>query len=83
VAPAPKRSITINLNDTWCKQCGICISVCPEDVYERTKGGGPRVADITKCTACLKCEMMCPDFAIEVNVERPAKKSAKPKDPES
>jgi 2-oxoglutarate ferredoxin oxidoreductase subunit delta len=73
MAPASKRSITINLNDAWCKQCGICIAVCPEDVYERTPAGGPRIADLSKCTACLKCEMMCPDFVIEVRVEKRVK----------
>lgn len=24
------------------------------------------VADIEKCTACMQCELRCPDFAIEV-----------------
>ena len=56
-----------------CKVCGICIELCPEDVFERDKLGYPIVARADDCTSCLLCELHCPDFAIEV--QRRARKT--------
>jgi len=56
-----------------CKVCGICIELCPEDVFERDKLGYPVVARADDCTSCLLCELHCPDFAIEV--QRRARKT--------
>ena len=63
------RKIDISINRVWCKQCGICIEFCPEDVYE-SRDGAPHITEIDKCTGCLKCEIMCPDFAITVNITK-------------
>ncbi len=54
----------ILINHNYCKKCGICISVCPEDVYQAAPDGGPLVAQQDQCIWCEKCEMYCPDFAI-------------------
>ena len=55
-----------------CKECGICISVCPTKVLVK----GPRANSrgyrypipehIEKCIGCKMCEWSCPDFAIYV-----------------
>jgi len=58
-----------------CKVCGICIELCPEDVFDRDKQGYPVVARAEDCTSCLLCEIHCPDFAIEVQ-RRARKKPA-------
>ena len=71
-APAPQIALDLAL----CKACGICIELCPEDVYDRDKLGYPTIARADECTSCLLCEIHCPDFAIEVE-RRARKKPAK------
>jgi 2-oxoglutarate ferredoxin oxidoreductase subunit delta len=66
---AAKRSIRIDINEKWCKKCGICIAFCPEKVFD-DKGGMPVIRDLSACTGCLQCELLCPDFAIEVHITR-------------
>lgn len=57
-----------------CKECGICINVCPTKVLVRghvyNKHGFryPVPANISKCIGCRLCEFNCPDFAIFVEV---------------
>ncbi|MEM0035465.1 4Fe-4S dicluster domain-containing protein [Desulfurococcus sp.] len=57
-----------------CKECGICISVCPTKVLVKSsvlnKYGyrPPEPAHIEKCIGCRLCEYNCPDFAIFVGV---------------
>ena len=75
VAPS-KRKIRLEINEKFCKRCRICIAFCPEDVFD-DRDGLPVVADITRCTGCLQCELLCPDFAVEVHIQREAKRAAK------
>jgi len=56
-----------------CKACGICIDLCPPQVFDRDGLGYPEVARPQDCTACLLCELHCPDFAIEI-ARRPQKR---------
>ena len=59
----------IIVHEEWCKGCGICVSVCPKNVY--TMGTKcPETTAIDKCIGCKLCEMCCPDFAIEVEVKK-------------
>jgi 2-oxoglutarate ferredoxin oxidoreductase subunit delta len=67
--------IKIKISNTWCKSCEICVDVCPKDVLEM-KDFVAVVKDIESCTGCMLCELLCPDFAIEVNVPAKKKKSA-------
>lgn len=60
---------TISVDTALCKGCGICASVCPTDVFEMRGPGRSRVpepAAIDSCIDCGKCELICPDFALEV-----------------
>jgi 2-oxoglutarate ferredoxin oxidoreductase subunit delta len=62
----------VQLDVSLCKACGICIALCPENVFDATDMGEAVVARPDDCTQCLLCELHCPDFAIEVR-RRPKK----------
>jgi 2-oxoglutarate ferredoxin oxidoreductase subunit delta len=64
-----------------CKACGICIALCPENVFDRDAQAYPVIARPDDCTSCLLCELHCPDFAIEVR--RKARKKAVAATPEA
>lgn len=65
----------IAIDLTTCKSCGICVGVCPRDVFDTDERGNPVVARPNDCTACLLCEWHCPDFAVEVRRRKPVKKA--------
>jgi len=58
--------VTIEINDAWCKGCGICVEFCPKDVLQMTPLDKVEVKALEACTKCLRCEQLCPDFAIVV-----------------
>lgn len=57
---------------TRCKACGSCREVCPAGVFDRagelnTSGYAYMVARHSEqCVGCLRCLVVCPDFAITV-----------------
>ena len=55
----------------WCKSCGICIALCPKNVYEKNEVGGPIIVQADECIGCLSCEIHCPDFAISITPRYP------------
>ena len=60
------------LNRDRCKRCGICVELCPRRVYGTTPEGYPEITDVERCSRCMLCELWCPDFAIEVEVDKDA-----------
>ncbi len=62
----------IVIHPRLCKGCEICVRLCPRKVLEirEFKAAAARIED---CTACMLCEMRCPDFAIEVHPGRKGK----------
>ena len=68
------QDIKISVNENWCKGCGICADLCPQNVLAMGKGMVV-VYNLDACTACQLCELRCPDFAISV-VGKPKKKNA-------
>jgi 2-oxoglutarate ferredoxin oxidoreductase subunit delta len=58
------EAVVIDLD--LCKACGICITLCPTDVFDRDDFGRPVVARLADCTLCAFCERHCPDFAIDI-----------------
>jgi 2-oxoglutarate ferredoxin oxidoreductase subunit delta len=55
----------IRINQAWCKSCAICVEFCKPQVLVMD-GFYPVVVNPEACTGCLQCELLCPDFAIEV-----------------
>ena len=69
----PSRVEAIIIKHEWCKGCELCIDVCPRPGVlavssEVSSKGYPRIviADLTLCTGCGMCELMCPDIAITI-----------------
>lgn len=65
-AKGKKKANAIQVNDKWCKRCGICIEFCPGKVFDQDNPRVPMIADLAACTVCRMCEMRCPDYAISV-----------------
>jgi 2-oxoglutarate ferredoxin oxidoreductase subunit delta len=63
---APRRAAAITIDAGLCKQCGVCVALCPRDVFDVDADGTPVASRADDCTACRFCEQHCPDFAIEV-----------------
>ncbi|MBE0523704.1 MAG: 4Fe-4S binding protein [Methanosarcinales archaeon] len=57
----------VHIFSSWCKKCGICISVCPKNVLERGPNGTPIATRPEDCIQCGLCDIHCPDFAITLS----------------
>jgi 2-oxoglutarate ferredoxin oxidoreductase subunit delta len=56
-----------------CKGCGLCVAACPQKILAMStdqfnKQGVPFAycTDVSRCTACMSCAIMCPDMAIRI-----------------
>ena len=65
-----KEPPRIEVKVSWCKGCGLCVAYCNRDVLVMD-GVIPKVVHAEKCSRCLQCEAICPDFAIKV-IDLPA-----------
>lgn len=67
------RDYKVEVNFAACKECGYCQEVCSLGIYENSstynaQGYQPMQATNTdKCVGCLRCLMICPDFAINID----------------
>lgn len=67
-----RKPLTINIKKEWCKSCGICVQFCPRDVLKMGQFY-PEIINLEQCTGCKLCELLCPDFAIEIKTEKEKK----------
>ena len=64
----------ILIEETLCKGCELCITVCPKDLISMAsdrftpKGYHPALLDDAggECTGCAICAVICPEAAITV-----------------
>lgn len=62
----------IEVNELYCKGCGLCVSVCPQGVmaldqeHFTPKGYHPVTLISQGCTGCGVCAVVCPDSALTV-----------------
>ncbi|MDA3793416.1 MAG: ferredoxin family protein [Elusimicrobia bacterium] len=58
------------MNEEFCKNCGYCIAVCPDDALKVTDKfnsmGYHPVRWTGKCSLCGQCYIVCPDNAVEI-----------------
>jgi len=72
------KSYVINVIRDRCKECGLCINVCPQRILERGEEYNSKgfrftiVREPRDCIGCRLCEWTCPDFAIFVEEEEKA-----------
>lgn len=64
----PAGQAEILITREWCKGCRICVELCPEGVLGLDAEEKAVVLHPEACTACLFCELHCPDLAVEVLV---------------
>ena len=69
------KTDSIDINREWCKGCGICVTFCPTQVLELDADNKSVVKRLEDCTACMMCELRCPDLAIEVQTKKEPSKS--------
>ena len=66
----------IHVLENRCKGCGFCIEFCPKSVLARSedindKGYHPPIIiKLDSCVFCGLCELICPDFAIYIEVTK-------------
>lgn len=75
---------TIKIDETRCKGCELCTTVCPKHLIQiaqhfSARGYHPAILVDPKeeCTGCLLCATICPDVAITVYRERKPVSSSK------
>jgi len=59
------RDVLITVDERRCKACDICVKFCPGNVLQ-IKDFVVKVIKIEGCNKCMRCELLCPDFAIYV-----------------
>jgi 2-oxoglutarate ferredoxin oxidoreductase subunit delta len=64
----------VRIFEEWCKGCGICVAFCPKNVLILNHEGKAEVARLEDCIYCKLCEILCPDFAVNVQ-EKPQKEA--------
>ncbi|MHA1959272.1 MAG: 4Fe-4S dicluster domain-containing protein [Candidatus Thorarchaeota archaeon] len=56
----------LQYNPTLCNRCGICVEVCPFNVWEMPEEGPAIPARLEDCTNCTACAKNCLGGALSV-----------------
>ncbi len=60
-----KDVVTLELHESKCTGCALCIDVCPREVLA-IKDGKLKIVDRDACIECGACSLNCPFDAITV-----------------
>jgi NAD-dependent dihydropyrimidine dehydrogenase PreA subunit len=60
-----KNVVTLKLDRDACTGCGVCLEVCPHDVFVLEEGKS-RIAHRDACMECGACARNCPADALQV-----------------
>jgi NAD-dependent dihydropyrimidine dehydrogenase PreA subunit len=66
---------TVHIEETGCRDCGLCVEICPTDVFE--EDGPKKLAKVVRqddCIGCTSCVYLCPSRCLtvtETNLQRP------------
>lgn len=60
------KSKRVEIDLKLCKACGICIAMCPKNVFTKDEDAKPLKTHPEACVFCRICESVCPDFAIRI-----------------
>jgi NAD-dependent dihydropyrimidine dehydrogenase PreA subunit len=60
-----KNVVSLKFFPERCAGCGVCLDVCPHEVFEPVDGR-VRVRDKDSCMECGACALNCPTGAISV-----------------
>ncbi len=59
----------VAIDEAACTRCGICVQVCPTDVFTQEHPGQlPEVRYPDDCQGCFLCEIDCPYLAVKVSI---------------
>ena len=61
-----KNVVTLQLNEDKCNGCGMCVKVCPHEVFEIYEGEA-HIVNRDNCMECGTCALNCAKRAILVN----------------
>ncbi|MEA3507087.1 MAG: ferredoxin family protein [Elusimicrobiota bacterium] len=68
-----KKEKKVIINREFCKDCGYCINVCPDNALVKDESfnsmGYHPVKWTGKCSLCGQCYLVCPDNAVEIKEE--------------
>jgi 2-oxoglutarate ferredoxin oxidoreductase subunit delta len=62
--PEKMRTEPIDIFEPWCKNCGLCVTFCPTEVFAFLETGKVVVNSPENCKQCGICVNLCPDMAI-------------------
>ncbi len=54
----------ISIDNEKCKHDGLCVAVCPNDIFTADEGATPTVQRASTCCLCGQCLAVCPSGAI-------------------
>jgi NAD-dependent dihydropyrimidine dehydrogenase PreA subunit len=72
------------ISSSRCIDCGICVDVCPTNVFDADAADHPSIARQSDCQTCFLCEAHCPTDALFVSpLSGPAPESSPLRDEEA